>query len=109
MKANLTKLKTVSITSAHSLSAFSRFAGRFEVNRVLRQLHRDKHKADNPFSLDTLHLHHFSVMFSSFSAREHRRRQMSVQKTGLITHASLHHIRVPTSEVQQIQHSNTTR
>ena len=29
---------------------------------VLRQLHCDKHKADNPFSLDTLHLHHFSVM-----------------------------------------------
>ena len=66
MKASLTKLYTVSITSAHSLSAFCRFAGPLEVKSVLRQLHCDKHKADNPFSLDTLHLHHFSVTFSSF-------------------------------------------
>ena len=82
MKASLTKLYTVSIASAHSLSAFCRFASPFDVKRVLRQLHGDKRKADNPFSLDTLHLHHFSVTFSSFSAREHRRRQMSVQKSG---------------------------
>ena len=61
MKASLTKLQTVSITSAHSLSAFCTLAGFVDVNRVLRQLHCDKHKAD-PFSLDTLHLHHFSVM-----------------------------------------------
>ena len=72
MKASLTKLQTVSITSADSLSAFCRFAGFVEVKRVLRQLHCDKHKAD-PFSLDTLHLHHFSIMFRSFSAREHNR------------------------------------
>ena len=45
-----------------SLSPFCTFAGLVEVKRVLRQLHCDKHKADNPFSLDTLHLHHFSVM-----------------------------------------------
>ena len=112
MKASLTKLYTVSITSAHSLSAFCRFAGPLEVKSVLRQLHCDKHKADNPFSLDTLHRHHFSVMLSSFSAREHWWRQMPVQKSGLITQRScgcLHHIRVPTSEVQQIRHSNTTR
>ena len=61
MKASLTKLQTVSITSAHSFSSFCRFARFLHVKRVLRQLHCNKHKAD-PFSLDTLHLHHFSVM-----------------------------------------------
>ena len=60
MKASLTKLQTVSITSAHSFSSFCRLARFLHVKRVLR-LHCDKHKAD-PFSLDTLHLHHFSVM-----------------------------------------------
>ena len=136
MKASLTKLQTVSITSADSLSAFCRFAGFVEVKRVLRQLHCDKHKAD-PFSLDTLHLHHFSIMFRSFSAREHNRscrfpksvkservcstvgkmcaskHRIEASKHLSISHASscgwLHQTCVPTSEVQQIQHSNTTR
>ena len=108
MGASLTKLYTVSITSAHSLSAFCRFAGPLDVKRVLRQLHCDKHKADNPFSLDTLHLHHFSVTFSSFSAREHRR-QRSVQKSGLVPADFPNPSKVKESAVQlgQCAHQST--